>query len=108
MVKKARLQKAVESPLIVKARRKLKKQFSIQNKKITNQALEGMSSMISYWLARHRDDRTPLKEKDIISFNQLREVSQPKNKYVLHKMKTLNYYTTSEIIKPLSGRVTSA
>ncbi len=61
---------AEESHKTRKAREKLKKKFSLLDKKVTSHELEKKTIEIQRWIARHAGDRVVLKDKNISLFDE--------------------------------------
>jgi hypothetical protein len=61
---------AEESLKTRKAREKLKKKFSLLEKKITSHELEKKTIEIHRWIARHAHSRVVLKDKNISLFDE--------------------------------------
>ncbi len=61
---------AQESKKTIKTREKLKKRLESLDRDITDQALKRKSVEIHRWIARHAEDRVPLKAKSIALFDE--------------------------------------
>lgn len=100
--------KAKESPQVLKARRKLKKQMAEENKRITANALREMAKNIAHWLARHQKERIPLKDKTITLFDSNRHSARTQSKFINHLLQGLKQDKEQTEPKPLGGRITQS
>lgn len=81
--------KAKESRQIKKARKKLKKQFASEEKKINAEALQRMDRAIHHYINRHAGERIDLKSKTFTLFDENKHPATPESKFVLEMLKDL-------------------
>jgi Holliday junction resolvase-like predicted endonuclease len=97
--------KAKESPLIIKARKKLKQNINAENKQITPQALEKIRKTIHHWISRHGSERVTLKSK-VTVFDENQHSAKPQNRFVMHLLKNLESPMPKKSgSKNLAGRI---
>ena len=96
--------KAKESPQILKARKKLKKQLEAVDAQISKKAIAKMKEAIRIWIDRHKSERVPLHKRKLFDAN--RHPEKVKSKYVSHLQKELKKEAEeTKPSPPLAGRI---
>ena len=95
-----------ESSDVRRARAKLKKHLSSDDKKITAKALQKATKSIEQWISRHEGDRVSLTEKDVKIFDANKHPAEV-SKYIKTVMLQISQGARSTPqSNPLHGRVT--
>jgi hypothetical protein len=95
-----------ESSDVRRARAKLKKHFSSDDKKITAKALQKAAKSIEQWISRHESDRVSLAEKDVKIFDANKHPAEV-SKHIKNVMLQISQAGKSNPpTTPLHGRVT--
>ena len=96
--------KAPESSTIQRARKKLKKQMTKENEKITPEALKQVAKNISRWITRHSPERVDLKTKRLTLFDENKHSVPPASRFVTHLKKEIDE-ELQKSKKNLRGRI---
>ena len=101
--------KAKESTQIQKARQKLSKQLSEENKRLNTSALNRTTQLIRRWISRHSNERVTLKGKQIKLFDENKHSEKAHSKYVNRLLQQIKHKIVREpSMKSLEGRIKKA